>query len=93
MPKTKESEEKPEARINAMVDGAKAERARNAVVGKGKGDVEKQLAQRGQAEGKTGDALVVYIYEGLGGRMDDVQAAHNRSQEKIAALQKARMKK
>lgn len=80
---------KKEANLSSMVDSSKTLRAQNAVVGKAKaGSAESVLLakHRGQSEG---DALILAIYEGLGGLLDAKKASVNRANEAKAAKRKA----
>lgn len=70
------------ASFSAMVNAVKAKRARMAAEGRAKpNSTEMVLASRLRSEGLSGDALVVEIYKGLGGLMDEKKAAVNRRNE------------
>ena len=73
-----------------MVNGVKAKRAYDAVMGKGKGGTaEVILVQRLSADFPDKGELVREVYKSLGGLLNEAKAKVNRANEQKARLKKA----
>ena len=73
-----------------MVNGVKAQRAYNAVIGKAKGGtVEVALVQRLASDFPDREDLMVEVYKGLGGLLNAEKAKVNRANEEKDRKRKA----
>lgn len=75
---------------NILVNAIKAKRAIEAVNGKVKPlSAEASLLVSGRAAELEGDELVIHVYRGLGGLVDEQRATQNRKNERKMAAAKA----